>query len=132
MSIKTAEIVDRIKSLTMLEAAVLVKELEETFGVDASPRQQVFYPQPAAFQDSIPTPEPPAQTEFDVVLEFVPPDYGKIAVLKMVRQITGLSLKLSKELVDRIPSVIKSALPRSEAERIQQQLEAAGARVSLK
>ena len=134
MSINTVEILDQLKSLTMLEAAELVKQIEVTFGVDASPRPVIQQP---IHQTEIYVPEP-EKTEFDVVLEEVPAD-KKIAILKVVRTITGLALKEAKDFVESAPKVVKEAMPSAgftnaleAAEDIKQQLEAVGAKVSLK
>jgi large subunit ribosomal protein L7/L12 len=127
MSIKTVEILDQLKSLTMHEAAELVKQIEVTFGVDASPRPVI---QQRIHQTEIYVPEPP-KTEFDVVLEEVPAD-KKIAILKVVRTLTGLALKEAKDFVESAPKVVKEANALEAAEDIKQQLEAVGAKVSLK
>jgi large subunit ribosomal protein L7/L12 len=127
MSINTVEILDQLKSLTMLEAAELVKQIEVTFGVDASPRPVI---QQRIHQTEIYVPEP-EKTEFDVVLEEVPAD-KKIAILKVVRTITGLALKEAKDFVESAPKVVKEANALEAAEDIKQQLEAVGAKVSLK
>jgi large subunit ribosomal protein L7/L12 len=127
MSIKTVEILDQLKSLTMVETAELVKQIEVTFGVDASPRPVI---QQRIHQTEIYVPEP-EKTEFDVVLEEVPAD-KKIAILKVVRTITGLALKEAKDFVESAPKVVKEALALEAAEDIKQQLEAVGAKVSLK
>jgi len=129
MSVKTVEIVEQLKSLSLIETSELVKQIEDTFNVDAS-RSQTNFP---ILIDNI-TDEKEAenqQTEFDVVLEEVPSN-KKIAILKLVRGITGLSLKETKDFVDSVPKAIKSGIPIAEAEDIKQQLEAAGAFVSLK
>jgi len=134
MSIKTVEILEQLKSLTRLEASDLVKQIEVTFGVDASPRPVIQQP---IHQTKIYVPEP-EKTEFDVVLEEVPAD-KKIAILKVVRTITGLALKEAKDFVESAPKVVKEAMPSAgfanaleAAEDIKQQLEAVGAKVSLK
>ncbi len=127
MSIKTVEIIDQLKSLTRVETAELVKQIEVTFGVDASPRPVI---QQRIHQTEIYVPEP-EKTEFDVVLEEVPAD-KKIAILKVVRTITGLALKEAKDFVESAPKVVKEAIALEAAEDIKQQLEAVGAKVSLK
>ncbi|MDY6897886.1 MAG: 50S ribosomal protein L7/L12, partial [Cyanobacteriota bacterium] len=111
------------------ETSELVKQIENTFNVDAS-RSQINLP---TVIDNI-TDEKEAenqQTEFDVVLEEVPSNQ-KIAILKLVRGITGLSLKETKDFVDSAPKAIKSGISIAEAEDIKQQLEAVEAKVSLK
>jgi large subunit ribosomal protein L7/L12 len=134
MSINTVEILQQLKSLTRLEASELVKQIEVTFGVDASPRPVIQQP---IHKTEIYVPEP-EKTEFDVVLEEVPAD-KKIAILKVVRTITGLALKEAKDFVESAPKVVKEAMPSAgfanaleAAEDIKQQLEAVGAKVSLK
>lgn len=129
MSAKTIEIIKHLKSLTTLETTELVKQIEAVFGVDASPQVR-FSPLELTPLEKIEPPEP-EKTEFDVVLEGVPTD-KKIAVLKVVRTITGLGLKESKNFVDSAPKTLSSGIAISEAEDIKQQLEAAGAKVLLK
>ncbi len=91
MSGKTVEILERLKSLTMLETAELVKQIEETFGVDASPPAGRFYPEGDERYRWIDY-DLPDPSGFDVVLEEVPAD-KKIAIFKVVRDLTGLGLK---------------------------------------
>jgi len=127
MSIKIVEILEQLKSLTMLEAADLVKQIEVTFGVDASPRPVIQQP---IYQTEIYVPES-EKTEFDVVLEEVPADQ-KIPILKVVRTLTGLALKEAKDFVESAPKVVKEAIVLEAAEDIKQQLESVGAKVSLR
>ena len=110
----------------MLETAQLVKQIEATFGVDASPRQVIIKP-----EKDEPKPPEPAKTEFDVILEEVPAD-KKIATLKVVRTLTGLGLKEAKDFVESAPQVVKGAIALPEALEIKQHLESVGAKVSLK
>ena len=129
MSVKNLEIVEQLKSLSLIETTQLVKQIEDTFNVDAS-RSQINLP---AVIDYI-TDEQEAeiqQTEFDVVLEEVPSN-KKIAILKLVRGITGLGLKEAKDFVDSVPQTVKTGIAIAEAENIKQQLEAVEAKVSLK
>jgi large subunit ribosomal protein L7/L12 len=128
MSSKTLEILEQLKTLTQSEASELVKQIEVTFNVDTSPKNVIFEPQ-LPKDESIDT--QPVQTEFDVVLEAVPAD-KKIAVLKVVRTLTGLALKEAKDFVESAPNVVKAALAIADAEDIKQQLESVGATVSLK
>ena len=128
MSIKTGEILEQLKSLTMLEASELVKQIEVTFGVDASPKQVSY--DSSTNPDDLTPPDPP-KTEFDVVLEEVPAD-KKIAILKVVRTLTGLALKEAKDFVESAPKVLKEAVDLEAAEDIKQQLESVGAVVYLK
>lgn len=127
MSVKTMEILDQLKSLTILETVELVKQIEETFGVDASTTRLISG---IPIESDIGIDENPPQTEFDVVLEEVPAD-KKIAILKVVRTLTGLALKEAKDFVESAPKVVKEAIALEAAEDIKQQLELAGAKVSL-
>ncbi len=126
MSATTDEILEKLKSLTLLEAADLVKQIEETFGVSAAATAAPVMMAPVP--DTGPEEE---KTEFDVVLEEVPKD-KKIAVLKVVRSITGLGLKEAKEMVESTPKPIKEAVPKDDAEDTKKKLEEAGAKVSVK
>jgi large subunit ribosomal protein L7/L12 len=129
MSAVTDEILEKLKSLSLLEAAELVKQIEEAFGVSAAaPAGGMMMMAAAAPAAAEPVEE---QTEFDVVLEDVPGD-KKIAILKVVRAITGLGLKEAKELVESAPKAVKEAAPKEEAENIKKQLEEVGAKVSVK
>ena len=112
-------ILESIEKLTLLEAAELVKAMEEKFGVSAAA--------PAAAA----APADDADAEVNVILASVPAD-KKIAVLKEVRAITGLGLKEAKDLVDGAPKAIKEGVKKEEAEAIKKQLEAAGATVEVK
>ena len=128
MSEKIDQIVENLKTLTLLEASELVKKIEETFGVDASASfggGMVMSAAPAAVE------EVEEKTSFDVVLEEVPKD-KKIAVLKIVRSLTGLGLKEAKELVESTPKQIKNGIAKDAAEDIKKQIEEAGGKVSLK
>lgn len=128
MSATTDAILEQLKSLTLLEAAELVKGIEETFGVSAAaPVGGMMMAAPAAAAAE----EVEEKTEFDVILEDVPAD-KKIAVLKVVRGITGLGLKEAKEMVESTPKPIKEATAKDDAESIKKQLEEAGAKVSIK
>ncbi|NEQ98957.1 MAG: 50S ribosomal protein L7/L12 [Cyanothece sp. SIO2G6] len=135
MSEKTDEILEQLKSLSLLEASELVKQIEEAFGVDASASSGggMMMMAPGAIPgggggEAAPVEE--EKTEFDVVLEDV--GGGKIAVLKVVRAITGLGLKEAKAIVDDAPKAIKEGIPKEEAEDAKKQLEEAGAKVSIK
>lgn len=128
MSVKTLEILGQLKSLTLVETSELVKQIEVTFEVDTSPKNWVSV-QPIDEKDSSDQPEP-VKTDFDVVLEEVPVD-KKIAILKVVRTLTGLALKEAKDFVESTPKVVIEAIAIEAAEDIKQQLEAVGAKVSL-
>jgi large subunit ribosomal protein L7/L12 len=124
----TEEILEKLKSLTLLEAADLVKQIEETFGVSAAPAAGVMMaPAAAAATEE----EAEEKTEFDVVLEEVPAD-KKIAVLKVVRTLTGLGLKEAKEMVESTPKAVKEGVAKEDAEEAKKSLEEAGGKVSLK
>ena len=119
-------ILESIEKLTLLEAAELVKAMEEKFGVSAAAPVAV-----AAAPAAAAAPADDADAEVNVVLASVPAD-KKIAVLKEVRAITGLGLKEAKDLVDGAPKAIKEGVKKEEAEAIEKQLEAAGATVEVK
>ena len=126
MSEKINQIVEDLKTLTLLEASELVTAIEETFGVDASAAGGAVVMAAAG-----PSEEVEEKTEFDVSLDEVPAD-KKIAVLKIVRGITGLGLKEAKELVESAPKVIQEGIAKDAAEDAKKQIEAAGGKVSLK
>jgi len=127
MSSKIDQIVEELKTLTLLEASELVSKIEETFGVDASAAVGggVVMAAPVAAE------EVEEKTEFTVMLDEVPAD-KKIAVLKVVRALTGLGLKEAKELVEAAPKAVQEAIAKDAAEDAKKQLEEAGAKVSLK
>ena len=120
----TAEIIDAIKELTVLELNDLVKACEEEFGVSAAAGVVVAA---AGAADGAGAEE---KTEFDVELTEVGPN--KVKVIKVVREATGLGLKEAKDLVDGAPKVLKEAASKEEAEEIKTKLEAEGAKVTLK
>jgi large subunit ribosomal protein L7/L12 len=131
MSEKVASILEELKSLTLLEASELVKGIEETFGVSAAaPAGGMMMMAPGAVGGAAPAEAAEEKTEFDVILE----GFGdkKMDVLKVVRQITGLGLKESKDLVEAAPKAIKEGVNKDEAENIKKQLEEAGAKVTVK
>ena len=124
MSEKITAMIEEIKALTVLELSDLVKAIEEEFGVSAAAPVAVVAggaAAPAAAEE---------QTEFDVVL--VDAGSGKIGVIKVVRELTGLGLKEAKELVDGAPKAVKTGISKDEAESIKAKLEEAGAKVELK
>ena len=128
MSTATEEILGKLKSLTLLEASELVKQIEEAFGVSAAAPVGVMIGGGGG-APAVDEPEP--QTEFTVMLEEFPAD-KKIAILKEVRAITGLGLKEAKDLVEAAPKAIKEAIAKEAAEELKKQLEAVGAKVSIK
>ena len=124
MNEKTTQILDLVKGLTILELADLVKALQEEFGVSAAPVAVAAAPGAAA------APAAEEKTEFDVVLKSA--GANKLAVIKVAREITGLGLKDAKDLVEAAPKTIKEAVSKEEAEKIAEQLKAAGAEVEVK
>jgi len=122
------EILEKLKSLSLLEAAELVTQIEETFGVSAAASAGVVMAAPGAAGGGEAAEE---KTEFDVVLEEVPKD-KKIAILKVVRAITGLGLKEAKAMVEDTPKAIKEGVPKEDAEETKKKLEEAGAKVAVK
>ena len=119
----TAEFIEAIKELSVLELNDLVKACEEEFGVSAAAGVVVA----AAAEGGAAAEE---KDEFDV--ELVSAGASKVKVIKVVREITGLGLKEAKELVDRAPKVVKEGASKAEAEEIKTKLEAEGAEVNLK
>ena len=122
--LSTAEIIDAIKELTVMELNDLVKACEEEFGVSAAAGVVLE----AAGGDAAAAGE--EKTEFDVELTEVGPN--KVKVIKVVREVTGLGLKEAKEVVDGAPKVVKEGAEKAEAEDIKTKLEAEGAKVTLK
>ncbi len=119
----TAEFIEAIKELSVLELNDLVKACEEEFGVSAAAGVVVA----AAAEGGAAAEE---KDEFDV--ELVSAGASKVKVIKVVREITGLGLKEAKELVDGAPKVVKEGASKAEAEKIKTKLEAEGAEVNLK
>ena len=124
MNEKSTQILELVKGLTILELADLVKALEEEFGVSAAPVAVAAAPGAAA------APAAEEKTEFDVILKSA--GANKLAVIKVAREITGLGLKDAKDLVESAPKTIKEAVAKDEAEKIAEQLKAAGAEVEIK
>ncbi|HOA04291.1 MAG TPA: 50S ribosomal protein L7/L12 [Candidatus Fermentibacter daniensis] len=122
---KKALVIETISGMTVLELAELVKMMEEKFGVSAAAPVAAVAAAPAAAVAAAVE----EKTEFDVILE----SFGdkKIQVIKVLREITGLGLKEAKDLVDGVPSKIKEAAEKAEAESFKKQLEEAGATVKL-
>ena len=120
----TAEMIEAIKELSVLELNELVKACEEEFGVSAAAGVVVA----AAGGDAAAAAE--EKDEFDV--ELVSAGASKVKVIKVVREITGLGLKEAKELVDNAPKVLKEGVSKAEAEEIKTKLEAEGAEVNMK
>ncbi len=120
---KIANIMEEIKTLTILELKDLVKALEEEFGVSAAPVAVAAGAGAAA-------PGAEEKTEFDVILKSA--GAQKLGVIKVVREITGLGLKDAKDLVEAAPKAIKEGIAKEEAEKIKADLVAAGAEVEVK
>src|SRR5918992_5458821 len=118
------QVKDYIKNMTLMDAAALVKELEEELGVSAAAPVAVA---PAAAGPAAPAEE---KTEFNVVLAAA--GEKKIQVIKVVREFTGLGLKEAKDLVDGAPKNVKEAISKKEAETIKKKLEEQGAKVDIK
>jgi large subunit ribosomal protein L7/L12 len=131
MSAATDEILERLKSLTLLEAADLVKQIEEAFGVSAAAPAGGMMMMAPGVGGPAAAEEAEEQTEFDVMLEDVPAD-KKIAILKVVRTLTGLGLKEAKDLVESAPKAVREAVAKDAAEDAKKQLEEAGAKVTIK
>jgi large subunit ribosomal protein L7/L12 len=130
MSATTDQILEQLKSLTLLEAAELVKQIEEAFGVSAAAPVGGMMMAPGA-AGAPAAEEVEEKTEFDVILEEVPAD-KKIAILKQVRELTGLGLKEAKDLVESTPKPVKEGIAKDAAEDAKKQLEAAGAKATVK
>ena len=126
MAVTKEEIIEALKAMSLLEASELVKMIEEEFGVSAAAPAAVAMAMPAGGEAA----EAEEKTEFDVVLE----GFGdnKIAVIKAVREITGLGLKEAKETVEGAPKAIQEGVAKDKAEEIKAKLEEAGAAVTLK
>ena len=120
---KVTALVEQVKELTVLELSELVHTLEETFGVSAAAAAVAAPAAGAAAAEE-------EKTEFDVVLKAA--GANKIAVIKVVRALTGLGLKEAKEMVDGAPKTLKEAVSKDEAEKIAAELKEAGAEVEIK
>lgn len=127
MALSNEELIEALSEKPIMEVVELVKALEEKWGVSAAAPVAV-----AAAGGGAAAPEAAAEekTEFDVVMS----SFGenKVAVIKVVRTVTGLGLKEAKDLVESAPSAIKEGVPKAEAEEIKKQLEEAGAKVEVK
>ncbi|MEG1874562.1 MAG: 50S ribosomal protein L7/L12 [Angelakisella sp.] len=120
---KITALVEEVKKLSVLELSELVKAIEEEFGVSAAAPVMVAAAGPVAAAAE-------EKTEFDVVL--VEAGAGKMAVIKLVKEVTGLGLKEAKDLVDGAPKTIKEQIGKNDAEELKKKLEDAGAKVELK
>lgn len=123
MSEKITQIIEEVKAMTVLELSELVKALEEEFGVSAAaPVAMAAAPAATAAAEE--------KTEFDVVLKSA--GANKVAVIKVVKELTGLGLKEAKEIVDGAPKTLKEAVSADDANAIKAKLEEAGAEVEVK
>jgi len=127
MAISRAEVVDYLANMTVLDLSALIKELEEKFGVSAAVPMAVAAAGPMAAEAA---PAVEEQTEFDVILTACGPN--KIQVIKEVRAVTNLGLKEAKEAVESVPTTLKEAVSKAEAEEVKKKVEAQGATVEIK
>ena len=127
MADKVMTIIEQMKTLTLVEAAELVKQIEKNFGVDASPMKVKFN---ASIERGLKA-EPEAIAMVDVVLETAPKN-KKAAITRAVWNVTGLGLNNAKTLVNSAPSIVKQAVTREDGLKIKQNLESFGAIISLK
>ena len=125
---KINHLVEELSQLTVLDMSKLKEALESKWGVKASAAPMMMAAPAASGEAAAPAQE---STEFLVTLEAVPDD-KKLAIIKVVREITGLGLKEAKDLVDGAPKVVKDKAPKAEAEDISKKLAAAGAKATLK
>ena len=126
MAATREDVIEFLKSMTLLEASQLVKELEETFGVSAA-AAAVAAPAAGGGEAAAPAEE---KTEFDVILQAI--GANKINVIKVVREVTALGLKEAKDLVEAAPKPVKEGVSKEEAETVRQKLADAGATVEVK
>ena len=126
-SINKEEVIEFVANMSVLELSELIKEMEEKFGVSAAAPVAMMAAGPAEGGAGATAEE---KTEFDVIITAT--GDKKIAVIKEVRAITGLGLKDAKALVDEVPKAVKEGVPKEEADKIQSQLEEAGAQVEVK
>jgi len=131
MSAKTDKILDSLKSLSLLEASELVKQIEEAFGVSAAASAGVVMAAPGAAAGGDGADAAEEKTEFEVVLESFDAA-SKIKVLKEVRNATGLGLGEAKALVEAAPKTIKEGVTKEDAEALKKAIEAVGGKVTLK
>jgi len=127
---KVDEILEQLKSLTLFGAAELVKEVEETFGVSAAVAVAAA-PAGAVAGGGAPAEAAEEKTDFDVVLEAVD-DSKRVASLKILRTITGLGLKETKDFMSALPKAVKEGASKEEAEKVKAELETVGAKVTIK
>ena len=131
MTAKTEEILESLKSLSLLEASELVKQIEEAFGVSAAASAGVVMAAPGAVGGDGDGGAAEEKTEFDVILESFDAA-AKIKVLKVVRNATGLGLGDAKSLVESAPKTVKEGIAKADAETLKKEIEEAGGKVTLK
>jgi large subunit ribosomal protein L7/L12 len=128
MSATTDQILEQLKTLSLLEASELVKQIEEAFGVSAAASAGVVMAAPGAAAAAEPVEE---QTEFDVILDSFDAA-AKIKVLKAVREATGLGLGEAKALVEAAPKAVKEGISKADAETLKKTIEEVGGKVTIK
>ena len=132
MTTTADELIEKLKTITLFEASELVKKIEETFGVDASaPVGGGFIAAPAGAGAAGGAEAAEAQTTFNVILEDVAAD-KRVAVLKVIRNLTNLGLKEAKEFTTSLPKTVKEGVSKEDADGAKAQLEEAGGKVTIK
>jgi large subunit ribosomal protein L7/L12 len=129
MSTTTDELIEKLKTITLFEASELVAQIEATFGVDASAPVGGFAAAPGAGGGAVEAAE--EKTTFDVILEDVASD-KRVAVLKVIRNLTQLGLKEAKEFTTSLPKTVKEGVSKDDADEAKTQLEEAGGKVTVK
>ena len=128
------EIIEKLKSITLLEAVELVNDIEETFGVDTSVSAPVAMGTNPQSVNSAEAASQKEQTEFTIILEEVPGEDQKskrLSIFRLIREITALGLKDAKELTTKLPQPLKEDISKEQADDIKNQLEEAGAKVKI-
>lgn len=134
---QTTEIIEKLKSITLLEAKELIKQIEETFGVSTTSISEQVISSPINHQEAPPkevNTDKEESTFFDLVLQEVPSEdqrAKRLSVFRIIRELTSLGLKESKELTNSLPKIIKESMSREEAEEAKKQLESAGAKIII-
>lgn len=132
MSTKTTEIIEQLKNITLLEAAELITQIEEVFGVDSSVSNSTQVTAGGTgLTETMSAPQPEEKTEFDVILEEVPTGQ-RIPIIKAIRSLTSLGLKEAKDLIESLPKAIQEGLSKEEAETSKKLLEDAGGKIAIK
>jgi large subunit ribosomal protein L7/L12 len=131
MSTTTDELIEKLKTITLFEASELVAQIEETFGVDASAPVGGFVAALGAAGGGGAVEAAEEQTTFNVILEDVASD-KRVAVLKVIRNLTQLGLKEAKEFTTSLPKAVKEGISKEEADEAKSQLEEAGGKVTIK